>query len=595
MSEFIINFHFLRPWILLLLIIPLLFLGRYFKGKSNQSSWEKVCDKKLLAFLLVKGSSTQRKLVSLIGFIGIVLGIIAAAGPSWKKIEIPALLSENPLMAVLNLSMDMDKKDITPSRIERAKFLLKDFWDESQGAQTGLIVYSSEPFLISPLTEDSRLLTNLLSAVGTDIMPANGDRADRAIDLAVEKMLAAGYNQGQIVLFALEEGQRFDLAIEAAKKAVKKGFTVNVIGMDETSEKLKMVASAGNGFYQNIRQSDKALKMLIDNVSSQKSELKEGKNTQSVWLDYGWYLMFLPLCCCLYFFRQGILVVMLVLFSSPVYAGFFINNNQEGLVNFNNQDYQRAQEKFSDANWKAASFYRMGDYEKALREYQKTNDVTGLYNQGNALAKSGKIDEAIKKYEEVLQQQPNHEDAKFNLEYLKRQQNQQQNQQSQQNQQQPSDNNEENDNDNQGDSGSGNKGDDNQESPQDDEGQEKNQDNSSQPQDNQSGNNSQSNQKQNGQDENNGDQSPSSSSQTSDGANDGQNPMPGEEPQPFGGEEKEQEGASASGGAEEGDKGEYDEQLQARAQQYREIPEDIGGLLREFIYREYNRNRYQDN
>ena len=39
---------------------------------------------------------------------------------------------------------------------------------------------------------------------------------------------------------------------------------------------------------------------------------------------------------------------------------------------------------------------------------------------------------------------------------------------------------------------------------------------------------------------------------------------------------------------------EYDEEIQARAQQYREIPEDPGGLLRAFIRREYERNRYGD-
>ena len=36
----------------------------------------------------------------------------------------------------------------------------------------------------------------------------------------------------------------------------------------------------------------------------------------------------------------------------------------------------------------------------------------------------------------------------------------------------------------------------------------------------------------------------------------------------------------------------YDEEVQAREQQYREIPEDPGGLLRAFIYQEYQKNRY---
>lgn len=169
MQEFINAFHFLRPWWLLLLVIPLFFYGRYLRGASNQSSWEKVCDKRLLDYLLIRGSSTQRKVMAWTALIGLVTGIVAAAGPSWKKIEIPSLAPENPLMIVLNLSTDMKGKDLTPSRLERAKFKIQDLLKLIPDSQSGLIVYTNEPFLISPLTSDGEILTNLLPAVSYDI------------------------------------------------------------------------------------------------------------------------------------------------------------------------------------------------------------------------------------------------------------------------------------------------------------------------------------------------------------------------------------------------------------------------------------------
>ena len=73
MQEFINAFHFLRPWWLLLLVIPLFFYGRYLRGASNQSSWEKVCDKRLLDYLLIRGSSTQRKVMAWTALIGLAL------------------------------------------------------------------------------------------------------------------------------------------------------------------------------------------------------------------------------------------------------------------------------------------------------------------------------------------------------------------------------------------------------------------------------------------------------------------------------------------------------------------------------------------
>ena len=54
---------------------------------------------------------------------------------------------------------------------------------------------------------------------------------------------------------------------------------------------------------------------------------------------------------------------------------------------------------------------------------------------------------------------------------------------------------------------------------------------------------------------------------------------------------------AAAAGEEKNDRdGEgYSEAAQAREQQFRDIPEDAGGLLRAFILKEYQKNRYKDN
>lgn len=55
--------------------------------------------------------------------------------------------------------------------------------------------------------------------------------------------------------------------------------------------------------------------------------------------------------------------------------------------------------------------------------------------------------------------------------------------------------------------------------------------------------------------------------------------------------EEKTEAMQAQQGKEE--KAEYDEKAQAMAQQYREIPENPGGLLKAFIRREYLKKRYE--
>lgn len=570
-------FHFLRPWLLLLLIIPLWFYGKYFRGRNNQSSWEKVCDKKLLNYLLIKGSSSQRKIMAWLAMLGLLTAIIAAAGPSWVKIEIPAMAPENPLMMVLNLSSDMKGKDLTPSRLERAKFAIKDLLEQLQGSQTGLEVYSSEPFLIAPLTEDGQIIANLLPAITYEIMPTNGDRLDRAIDLAAEKLRAAGFQQGNILVFTPDVGQRLDLALEAAKKAASAGYRVNIAAATTAeNEKLKLIAEAGDGTYFNLAGGDGALTAFAKRLNQNPGKLEQSKNWQSVWLDYGYYLLIVPLLCCLYFFRRGILAVALLAAATPAQAGFFLNANQEGLKQFDRGQYETAAETFEDSRWKGAALYRSGNYEEAYRQFAAGQDVTALYNKGNALAKGGKIEEAIKKYEEVLKIEPEHEDAKFNLEYLKRQQ--QQNQQ--QNQPNDSKDNQGNqDKDNQSNQDKNQQNQENQQN-QSSSSENENQDNQQQPNQPQNSDEPNQNQDKNNQPEN----------------QDGKDQSPAPQPVSEENQQAEKPEQQTQGGAvqKEGDEPEYDEEMQARAQQYREIPEDPGGLLRAFIYREYQRNRYQD-
>lgn len=572
MDEFLTNFHFLRPWLLPLALIPLFGFARSFKGRGLQSSWQKIVDARLLDFLLVRGSSAQRRFLSWAALAGFLAAIVAAAGPSWKKIEIPALTPQNPAMILLNLSSDMKETDFSPSRLDRAKYKIKDLLQLLGGAQAGLEVYSGEPFVISPLTDDTNVLANLLPAIDYNIMPLNGDRLDRAIDLAVERLKSAQYPQGEIIVFAPDVGQKFEQAMEAARRAKANGYTVNVIGVTNgNSDKLEMTAKAGGGVYARLQNSDADIAPLAQKIARGQNALGEGKNWHSVWLDYGWYLLALPLLCCLYFFRRGILIAAGVCLLCPAAeASFFFNADQDGLRAFNNQDYPTAAETFEAPEWKGASYYRQGKYDKAYAEYAKGSGETALYNQGNALAKGGRIDEAVAKYEEVLKLNPNHEDAKFNLEYLKQQKEQQQNQQqSQQNRQQQPQQGQEN---------------------------EQNQEQQSQTPSNQQ--NEERQQQENENEQQSGQAEANSAEQEEQDADDKQqNEANRQSPQELE-QSSEQEQSGQQGGAvqqrgqEEEEK--YDEKVQARAQQLREIPEDAGGLLRAFIAQEYRRNRYRD-
>ena len=602
------DFHFLRPWWLIGLIIPLAVYVIAYRQAAAQSAWRKVCDENLLNFLLVKNEKLKKtKLSSLVPALISLFLVLALSGPTWIKKENPALSVENPVMILLNMSGEMWNKDVSPSRIERAKYVIKDLTKSLRNTESGLIVYSKEPFMITPLVEDVSIIDNMLPALQMNVMPEDGDRMDRAIDFAVSRMREAGVPGGNLIVITSNVGERFDAALTAAAKAAELGFEVNIINVSSKAvEKLEMVAEKGRGILLNYNQSYAPLVKKINDITSK--EIKQSKNMQTVWEDMGWYLLWLPALLWLGCFRKGALTVLILclLTGANAQAGWFLNDNQEALQEFKKQNYAAAAEKFTNTQWKAAAEYKNGNYQAAYEKYAQKDDAVSLYNQGNALAKGGKIAEAIKKYEEALQKQPDFPDAKFNLEYLKKQQ-QQQNQQNQQQDKNKQDKKEQQQQQKQ------QQAQNNSEQQQSDEKQEQN------PQQEQKeGENQQKQQeKQNFQQS----KSDSSEQQQADKQQASENQEQQAEKKQNNNETRQSENKKQSDNKsdkeskaeiqlqtaenKEGDEQQQEtvgvndekspeeqEKMRARMQKFRQIPEDKGGLLRALIQREYAKRRY---
>ena len=80
--------------------------------------------------------------------------------------------------------------------------------------------------------------------------------------------------------------------------------------------------------------------------------------------------------------------------------------------------FKRTEEVLFEKEKEAFIAFEQKEYEKAASLFKETG---AFYNLGNALAFHGKYNEAIASYEKALQENPKDEDAAFNLEYLKKQ------------------------------------------------------------------------------------------------------------------------------------------------------------------------------
>ena len=149
-----IPFHLLRPlW--LLALIPVAAIFALLLWRQNAASAMGRRDRAASAAAPDRAAGPgARHHPALSRAAGMVLGIIALSGPTWRR-ELPPFVEDKaPLMIVLALSSSMDQTDVAPTRLERAKQKIKDLLAARAGARSGLIAYAGTAHLVMPLTDD---------------------------------------------------------------------------------------------------------------------------------------------------------------------------------------------------------------------------------------------------------------------------------------------------------------------------------------------------------------------------------------------------------------------------------------------------------
>jgi Ca-activated chloride channel family protein len=88
------------------------------------------------------------------------------------------------MLIALDVSASMNAEDVRPSRLEKAKFEINRLIERLDGDRVGLIVFTGEAFLQSPMTLDYSALRLFLDIVSTDQMPSSATDFAAALDIA---------------------------------------------------------------------------------------------------------------------------------------------------------------------------------------------------------------------------------------------------------------------------------------------------------------------------------------------------------------------------------------------------------------------------
>lgn len=300
------DFHFLRPW-WLLTILPLLGLLWFLWRQSPRlEAWAAVCDGHLLKHLVQSKGQGRRHLALSSLFISILCMIISISGPTWSRLPVPSYQQIQPRVLVLDMSEAMLAQDLAPDRLTRAKFKLHDLFKRRDVGQFGLVVYTGEPFVVSPLTDDAQTIDALLSSLSPDIMPVEGQHLEAALEEAGQLLANAGYKQGQILVLTGETPSL--AAIEVAKTlAAKQIYTsvMPILASKVSSSLFKNLASAGQGQLVPFSDTSDDLEQWLKNSTGEEQYWLSRENDIPMWRDEGRWFLIPALILLLPVYRRG--------------------------------------------------------------------------------------------------------------------------------------------------------------------------------------------------------------------------------------------------------------------------------------------------
>jgi len=303
-----------------LLVLPVMLAIFMYYMRSKKSALKRFGNMSLLRALMPDLALKKQYIKCWILLFCAALFVLVIAGPQFgSKLEIVKKQGIEVIVC-LDVSNSMLATDVKPSRLDKAKQLLSRLVDNLTNDKIGLIVFAGDAFVQLPITSDYVSAKMFLSSINPSMVPTQGTAIGAAINLAVRSFTPNENSEKTIILITDGENHEDD-AIGAAQEAVKKGITVNVLGVGTTEgapvptkngymkdsdgnmvmsalneAMCKDIAVAGKGMYAQTDNTNNALKALQKELNKKNKSEVESRTYSSYDEKYGipaWLLLLL--------------------------------------------------------------------------------------------------------------------------------------------------------------------------------------------------------------------------------------------------------------------------------------------------------------
>ena len=303
-----------------LVLIPLLFALFAFVLSYKKRKLEKHGTLSTIKRLFPEWSIRKEWFKSGLILVALALLLISWSNPQWGNRKQTIKVQSSDVVIALDISQSMLAQDISPNRMERAKFFVSELIKRLHGDRIGLIYFAGSAYLQMPLTDDLASAQTFVKSANPNQAGTQGTVIADAIELS-ETLF--GENSGnQKALIIISDGENHETeAIEAARTARSNGIYSYTLGIGTSegafipmsvqgnrvyktdaggnavrsslnADILKEIADAGGGKFYMIDQSMSALRQLDEDIE----KLEKQEVEQRSFTDFNSYFQYFIFC-----------------------------------------------------------------------------------------------------------------------------------------------------------------------------------------------------------------------------------------------------------------------------------------------------------
>ena len=465
------NIYWREPlWLLLVFQPVIIILLKKIIKKNNISLY---AEKKLQPWLVFPTRYTLTKQIfskNSAYLFAWLLFSLALAGPRipLSQVDKEKLFGVN-IMLVVDLSQSMKAMDILPNRLRRAEIEIYDFLEKAQQHRVGITVFSARPHLLTPLTSDHLALKTYLKSLANLSFPTRGSDPVAAIFFAQKELLKT---KGKSAIILITDGDFVSVNNRQIDKLKQENIPLYILGVgtpegEAVQEKdgswlkynqrpvisrmnvnnLRQLSNQLKGKYSPVYDDDTDWKILYAQGISRLNTLTKIDDKQRIiWNELFSYFLFPSLF--LFWFSLStyrlkyyknitqLTLVSIFILAVPENDANALEigqtTEQAAYRAYFKGDYAKAEKLYKNIVGNRAyygylgqadSLYKMGHYQKAIRQYtvailnaqDDRQRAKALYNLANSYFRTGSFSSAINSYQDVLRYQPGNKACLYNI------------------------------------------------------------------------------------------------------------------------------------------------------------------------------------